>query len=59
MSKRNKNRLVKAYSKYRTLKKSKSSVLGFFRALIPEIIFRTTKLEGESVTRRMISSLPK
>ncbi|MBU3926433.1 MAG: hypothetical protein KKB74_01405 [Bacteroidetes bacterium] len=56
MNKRNKDRLIKAYSQYRTAKK-RTNVLGFFRALIPEIIFRTTKLEGESVTRRMISSL--
>lgn len=56
MTKTNKNKLVKAYSKYRT-RKNKSSVLGFFRDFIPEIIFRTTKLEGESVTRRMISKL--
>jgi len=58
MSRRNVNRLQKAYSKYRT-KRGKKNVLGFFHALMPEIIFRTTKLEGESVTRRMISSLLK
>lgn len=58
MSKRNSNKLVKAYSKYRTAKK-RVSVLDFFRAWMPEIIFRTTKLEGEPVTRRMVSSLPK
>ncbi len=57
MSKKNQNRLIKAYSKYRTTKKSKSSVLGFFRDLKPEIIYRTTRLEGESVTRKMISAL--
>ncbi|OGD53142.1 hypothetical protein A3J78_01040 [Candidatus Beckwithbacteria bacterium RBG_13_35_6] len=59
MSKTNKNKLVKAYSKYRTLKKNKLSVLGFFRDFIPEIIFRTTKLEGEPVTRKMVSRLSK
>jgi hypothetical protein len=32
-------------------------VLDVFRAFMPEIIFRTTKLEGESVTRKMISLL--
>lgn len=56
MNKRNK--LVKAYSQYRT-RKNKSSVLEFFRAFMPEIIFRTTKLEGEPVTRRMVSKLSK
>jgi len=57
MSKRDKIKLVKAYSKYRSFKRSKSSVLKFFRSFIPEIIFRTTKLEGEPVTRKMISKL--
>ncbi len=56
MSKKNRNKLLRAYSKYRTAKK-RTNVLGFFRALIPEIIFRTTKLEGEPVTHKMISSL--
>lgn len=58
MSKTNKNKLVKAYSKYRTAKK-RTNVLGFFRSLIPEIIYRTTKLEGEPITRKMVSSLNK
>jgi len=57
MTKTNKNKLIKAYSQYRTAKKNKSSVLRFFCAFIPEIIFRTTKLEGEPVTRRMVSKL--
>lgn len=58
MSKKNKNKLLQAYSKYRTEKGGKT-VLGSFRALIPEIIFRTTKLEGEPVTRKMVSSVLK
>jgi hypothetical protein len=57
MTKTSKNKLIKAYSQYRTAKKNKSSVLGFFRDFIPEIIFRTTKLEGEPVTRKMVSRL--
>ena len=56
MSQKNKTNLVKAYLKFRTAK-NKSSVLDFFRGLIPEIVFRTTKLEGEPVTRKMVSSL--
>lgn len=56
MGKRDGARLVKAYAKYRTTKK-KRNVLDVFRAFMPEIIFRTTKLEGESVTRKMISAL--
>jgi len=57
MSDKNKKRLNTAYSKYRTMKNKKSKVLGFFHAFIPEIIFRTTKLEGEPVTRKMVSAL--
>ena len=57
MSKRNHKGLIRAYSKYRTVKRNKFSVLGFFRAIMPEIIFRTTKLEGEPVTRKMVSNL--
>ena len=58
MSKENFRKLRRSYFKYRTDKK-KMNVLGFFRALMPEIIFRTTKLEGEPVTRRMVSSVLK
>ena len=55
MGKREQTKLVKAYATYRT--KKKKDVLGAFRAFMPEIIFRTTKLEGEPVTRKMVSSL--
>ena len=55
MGKREQTTLIKAYNRYRTSKNN--DVLGKFRALMPEIIFRTTKLEGEPVTRKMISSL--
>ena len=58
MSNKNRNKLLRAYSKYRTSKK-RTSVLEFFHSLIPEIIYRTTKLEGESVTRKMVSSILK
>ena len=58
MSGKNKTRLQKAYLKFRTTKK-KSNVLAFFNGLIPEIVFRTTKLEGEPVTRKMVTSLLK
>jgi len=56
MGKRDQARLIKAYKKYRTTKKTRSA-LDFLRANMAEIIFRTTKLEGEPVTRKMISSL--
>ena len=58
MSKDNVRKLKQSYFKYRTSKK-KTNVLDFFHALIPEIIFRTTALEGEPVTRRMVSSILK
>jgi len=56
MEKRDRIKLVKAYKNYRTAKK-KRNVLDVFRAFMPEIILRTTKLEGESVTRKMVSAL--
>lgn len=55
MGKKEQATLVKAYSMYRTGKKK--NVLDIFRAFMPEIIFRTTKLEGESVTRKMVTTL--
>ncbi len=56
MGKQEQTKLIKAYTKYRTTKK-KRNVLEFFRENMAEIIFRTTKLEGETVTRKMISAL--
>ena len=50
--------LTKAYSRYRN-RRNKENAAKLFRALMPEIIFRTTKLEGEPVTRKMISSILK
>ena len=58
MRQKNKTKLQKAYLKFRMAKK-KSGVLAFFNGLIPEIVFRTTKLEGEPVTRKMVASLLK
>jgi hypothetical protein len=56
MGKREQAKLIKLYQKYRTAKK-KRNVLDFFRAFMPEIIFRTTKLEGERITRKRVSAL--
>ena len=56
MTSKQTTKLNKAYSKYRKSTKNKS-ILSYFRAFTPEIIFRTTKLEGEKVTRRMVSAL--
>ena len=57
MNKSNKEKLTKSYNQYRKTKVSKSTVLKFLRNFMPEMIFRTTKLEGESVTRKAISAL--
>jgi len=56
MGKREQAKLVTSYKKYRIAKKKKS-VLDFFSAFMPEIIFRTTRLEGERVTRKKVSAL--
>lgn len=52
-------RLQKSYEKFYNGKgkKGRKNLLHFLRFFMPEIIFRTTKLEGEKVTRRMTSSL--
>lgn len=42
------------YKKYQKAKNGKKETLGFFHSFMPEMIFRTTKLEGESVTRKMV-----
>lgn len=56
MGKREQAKLVRAYKKYRTAKRKKK-VLDVFRDNMAEIIFRTTKLEGEPVTRKMVAAL--
>lgn len=51
------SRLHKAYSYYKKKKTTKKTLLSAFRISMPEIILRTTKLEGEPVTRKMVNSL--
>jgi len=51
------SRLHKAYSSYQKRKTTKKSLLSAFRSMMPEIILRTTKLEGEPVTRKMVNAL--
>ncbi len=51
------SRLQKAYTTYKTKKTTKNGLLSRFLASMPDIIFNTTKLEGEPVTRKMINSL--
>lgn len=51
------SRLRNNYKKYRKISRGKTKSLGFLRAIMPEIIFRTTRLEGEPVTRKMVKSI--
>ena len=55
MVRRNQRKLVTAYKKYSAGKNH--NVLGFFRVFMPEIIFRTTRLENEPITRKKVSTL--
>jgi len=50
-------RLQKSYKKYSFKKRDKNSLLDFFKVFMPEIVFRTMKLEGEKVSKRSVSSL--
>ncbi|MBI4064840.1 hypothetical protein HY409_00515 [Candidatus Gottesmanbacteria bacterium] len=57
MTARNQTKLIQSYKKYRSRRTKKTTVLAYLRSFMPEIIFRTTKLEGESVTRKLVRSL--
>ncbi|MEK7127390.1 MAG: hypothetical protein AAB838_01545 [Patescibacteria group bacterium] len=48
------NTLRKNYQKYQRSGNKKSKLLSFFRAFMPEMVFRTTKLEDERVTRSFV-----
>lgn len=50
-------RLTKSYKKFRKANISTQRILGFLHSFMPEIIFRTTKLEGEKVSRHNVSSI--
>lgn len=45
------------YKKYLQRKTNDRSFFSFFRSVMPEIVTRTTMLEGEKVNKRFISSL--
>jgi len=49
--------LRKSYKEYRRGVRGKKTALSFLRVFMSEIIFRTTKLEGEPVTRKMTQSV--
>lgn len=51
------NSLKTNYKRYQKGKNGKKEALGFLRSFMPEVIFRTTKLEGELVTRKMVKSI--
>ncbi len=50
-------KLTKVYKKYRKANIGTKGVLSFLRSFMPEMIFRTTKLEGEKVSRRSVSAI--
>lgn len=52
-----KTHLQQAYSSYIKKKHTKSSLLSGFKIAMPKIILRTTKLEGEPVTKNMVNFL--
>lgn len=45
------------YEKYRRTNRGRKGALGFLRSFMPEMIFRTTKLEGEPITRKMVRAI--
>lgn len=53
----NSRALKTSYKNYRKKNKGQKGALGFLQSFMPEMIFRTTKLEGEPVTRRMIKAI--
>ncbi|MFH2085425.1 MAG: hypothetical protein ABII21_01390 [bacterium] len=52
-----KSQLLKNYQKYKKTVQKKQKNLSFLRSFMSEIIFRTTKLEGERVSRRMVKTI--
>lgn len=52
-----KSKLQQKYDQYRKTKSSKKTGASLLRSFMPEMIFRTTKLEGESITRRMVNAI--
>lgn len=45
------------YNKYLLKKRTDKSFFSFFKSVMPEIVTRTTRLEGETVNKKSISSL--
>jgi hypothetical protein len=52
-----KNKILRtSYKKYQKDNTRKKGI-EFFKLFMPEIVFRTTKLEGEPVTRKLVKSV--
>jgi len=45
------------YDKYRKSISRKKTGVSMLRSFMAEMVYRTTKLEGESVTRRMVNAI--
>ncbi len=50
------SRVQKNYRKY-LLNQKKDSAVNFLKFFMPEIIYRSTKLEGERITRKQVLSI--
>lgn len=49
-------RLVKNYQPYLKLKNKKFKLEQFFHAFLPEMVFRSTKIEHPHITRKTVVS---
>jgi|GEM_PF-926969 hypothetical protein len=49
--------LRKRYQKFARVKNKVSRIIAHFEWFMPEMIFRTTKLEGEQVTRKLVRAI--
>jgi len=52
-----KSKIQVKYDKYRKAPHTKKAGANLLRSFMSEMVFRTTKLEGESVTRRMVNAI--
>lgn len=51
-----KNKLIKSFIKYKKENKN-SKIFSLLKVFMPEIVYRTTKLEGEKISRRTVATL--
>ena len=57
MRKNQVHKLQKEYNNFLKVKRNSRNILSFFTSFMPEMLYRTFKLEGEIVTRVNIASL--